>query len=1154
MSIDTYLGVLGLLGTAFGEDIKNYGQRLKFYFKVRIDCIKFSEHIIWSKVRENENLDYQKVVSVCNESFAYKIIECEMIENVYEYDARILYIRNNWIAGTGAKNQDSIELVIEVFDIFKELIISTRKEFVDDSSKFLNSLLERHLMNMLDTMRGDIKEEIRRIDSFAYYIDTVKNPWEQKRESLLDYRSDKVPFVGREAEIQQLFEFCKTNDPIQWWSIIGAGGSGKSRLALEFCQILEGPEWKCVFLDPGVFGKMFDHILKWYYARNLLFVIDYASVIAFDVGKWIRTLSATKLADGQKIRILIIERTGFVGNQSPLWFVQMRQGFCGYGIEEFRYKRELQLTIESLNKEDKRKILKGVILKSGNAVNEIDVSRIVDQLDIIDPDSRRPLYLLFIVQAYLTVPHSDWTRWDRENIQKHIYNREVDRIASKLRDNLIGAAIVQRLWSFATLSGKLLIDREIQSIDCLMCNDDRLTGAGMTVEYLKRVMRDVSSGVDSDILPYEPDIVGEYFLLMSIRSDPQMIQEFLQASWTKNGHYTSNAIFNTYADYGDEDDFASLIGAQDGIMLNFEPEDEKNLVLFCNMLSACAIISTLRISVIFTARIEGILYKRKNLEIARVYSRALLYETTKGGLARTYRNISEMEKLLAVFEDDHDILLNYAFALVNLSENQERPVIEEVVSKIKHLYDAKDVQIAIAYANALVNLSTLQGADENKDTVYEISTIYGNHSDSEDLATVYVNSLFNLCAKQNADEIAKTMNNVKAISDLFVSNFEMAYAYVRILNIYGGLRPDHARRCESEINERKRLFGKEDADAMEATLIIDDLCVNRKDRKEQQTIDRLASLMVGLYNTNIAFDLASAIHWTIVKQDGIRSKVLVQILKDMFQKRARSSRCAYYYADALIKYDSEENDDDLAESVKIVLELAQHFGTEDLAVVYANALFYQTLSENSTTSQNALSELKKFATEKKECRNVVVLYTRAMVNEFLKQNGVSTLEQVNELEMLSQLYPKSKDIGINYSISLYCFARILDLHGVIETVVKLKDLVVQYDGDVDFALSYAKSLLVLYTLQTESDANDTIKLLNELSHLYGHHKGIESIYMTMRGIEQFGSDRRKDILEDGLYGNDGIFHADFIRTHYRKKMKQKRLKFIGQYRWKRGLR
>ncbi len=59
-----------------------------------------------------------------------------------------------------------------------------------------------------------------------------------------------VPFHGRDQELENLLEWSRAEDALRVRLYTGAGGMGKSRLALELCRQLCGEGWQAGFMAP----------------------------------------------------------------------------------------------------------------------------------------------------------------------------------------------------------------------------------------------------------------------------------------------------------------------------------------------------------------------------------------------------------------------------------------------------------------------------------------------------------------------------------------------------------------------------------------------------------------------------------------------------------------------------------------------------------------------------------------------------------------------------------------------------------------------------------------------------------------------------------------------------------------------------------------
>lgn len=109
-------------------------------------------------------------------------------------------------------------------------------------------------------------------------------------------------FVGRDEELQYLDDFL--NDPMQyaWWTVIGPGGIGKSRLVLEWLRRLPS-NWYGIFVDP----RQVKEIKGFELFSNTVFIFDYIIGNEDYISIAISTLQ--KWTAKYKLRILFLERS-----------------------------------------------------------------------------------------------------------------------------------------------------------------------------------------------------------------------------------------------------------------------------------------------------------------------------------------------------------------------------------------------------------------------------------------------------------------------------------------------------------------------------------------------------------------------------------------------------------------------------------------------------------------------------------------------------------------------------------------------------------------------------------------------------------------------------------------------------------------------------
>lgn len=131
------------------------------------------------------------------------------------------------------------------------------------------------------------------------------------------FSSRRTSLAGRKNELLELSNFCNTTEQnFSWWSIIGVGSSGKSRIALEFGKTLEN-DWHWGWLDLSSSSFKFEN---WQPDKNTLIIIDYIIGQEQNLHRLYSALSQLEQDDELlfKIRILLIERV------EGQWFQQLK--------------------------------------------------------------------------------------------------------------------------------------------------------------------------------------------------------------------------------------------------------------------------------------------------------------------------------------------------------------------------------------------------------------------------------------------------------------------------------------------------------------------------------------------------------------------------------------------------------------------------------------------------------------------------------------------------------------------------------------------------------------------------------------------------------------------------------------------------------------
>jgi tetratricopeptide (TPR) repeat protein len=122
------------------------------------------------------------------------------------------------------------------------------------------------------------------------------------------YRTDVVPLLGREADMDSLLRWAECERDISIRVLTGGAGRGKTRLAMEFARKLGAKGWLAGFATDSELDRFRkqSNAADWGWKAPTLVVIDYAASRADQLHDWIEELVDAK--SGFPLRLLLLER------------------------------------------------------------------------------------------------------------------------------------------------------------------------------------------------------------------------------------------------------------------------------------------------------------------------------------------------------------------------------------------------------------------------------------------------------------------------------------------------------------------------------------------------------------------------------------------------------------------------------------------------------------------------------------------------------------------------------------------------------------------------------------------------------------------------------------------------------------------------------
>jgi len=124
------------------------------------------------------------------------------------------------------------------------------------------------------------------------------------------YRADVVPLIGRDGEMEKLRRWLDDPRELSVHVLVGAGGRGKTRLALKLARAASQGGWLAGFASAEELDRFRrqNGIEQWRWDKPVLVIVDYAASRADQIRDWLRELVDASLEDRPKLRLLLLER------------------------------------------------------------------------------------------------------------------------------------------------------------------------------------------------------------------------------------------------------------------------------------------------------------------------------------------------------------------------------------------------------------------------------------------------------------------------------------------------------------------------------------------------------------------------------------------------------------------------------------------------------------------------------------------------------------------------------------------------------------------------------------------------------------------------------------------------------------------------------
>jgi tetratricopeptide (TPR) repeat protein len=362
---------------------------------------------------------------------------------------------------------------------------------------------------------------------------TLLIPAKTPEASWLSYISRSTTFSGRRTEMGLLESFMGGEEKFLWWIITGPAGAGKSRLALELCEAVEGA-WYAGFLSRT---NSFNDWTHWLPAQPTLIVIDYVAGRAADASKLVLQLATRQNTLPRRVRVLLVERE-LAGSWWPDY---LREGSISENVVMVSTQFGYPIHLGTVGDNALSNLVSEISVRFGVELSAEQVARTVALTKMIDPVGR-PLFAMIAAAAQLT--------GTPQGIIGSILQREMARW-KMLIPNAREREQALNLLTMTTVIGGFT---PLGPVGTALWNSSVGPLLPSPHFFDDRLFRELAGGsIGESTLPsLQPDLVGEAFVLDRLKGTAGMqrsTRELIAAGWVHDPEAVSQFVRRAVADF-----------------------------------------------------------------------------------------------------------------------------------------------------------------------------------------------------------------------------------------------------------------------------------------------------------------------------------------------------------------------------------------------------------------------------------------------------------------------------------------------------------------------------------------------------------------------------------------------------------------------------
>ena len=1051
--------------------------------------------------------------------------------------------------GSSLKYDRTLEILEQVTDTGKVshyAILPCSKEMLDDDSHFFG---ERGIRTIYydpdhhESVKTVLEELMRGLDPDKFRIYKSINGGEKKSikvDNPFVYNANIIGFYGRDKEMEELRRFVSAEGDLLWWVITGRGGAGKTRLVYELTKEMCKEGWNAVWICKDDLKDLSNLNKTLTIGRKNLVIADYGRSFAEELGRWMVGL-ARDIADGKNTsrnRILIIERT-----QDDI-----KDALLSALTEEDHNKRlkgktwkDDFLCLNPLKIENIKEIIRNYGNYKDKLLNERIIENLLETLEKVDPGLRRPLYAMFIADAYCE--NEDPRYWDRDKVLDWVTDKEDSLLAKKInvytgQKNVKQKKAFETVRFIATINGDISIDSiKDKYQDCWRKFESVFENTATGYDF-EECINYVGIAEDGIIKSIRPDLLGEYFFLRHFEEYKDLL--FLN-DWTDNKGIMT-LVLRCITDYGDQiktlraifdmiskpesfpkrkmsimryasvvesftfllndkDDLIKAIKLLESISVEYE---ESNILYMFGLLNLCVKLPLKE--AVDTVCLIGELIKEdnRNKKFEALYADRLVYLIGEQPLKEAMESMHLLSELYMNNIESNNIALMYARGLALLSKKQ---TLEEAVESIRRLQElnerfGNDESIALRYARGLYYLCTKQPLKEAKESINLLKEINKRYEGNEEIARIYGEGLSSLSTKQTTKMAEKTVGLLEELSKKYDGNEMITIIYARALLNFS------SRQSPEKLKERIPLFWKlcEKYEKNEKlaecyafainTLRIMRHKVSSEKKKYIKAPDGMNLKSGEIYATN---NLNLGEQYSEKTQE--EAIEYINSLEEIIKRFERNRGITKVYAGELVSICFNQIFKVAEESINKLKEVCIRYNWDsEFTMAYALGLVNFIIIQPVKDAEESVRLLRELTERFQDIEGINTIYRWGLANLCMRQSKQSPKEAKKSILLLRELAEKHQEdeqIAIVYAKALLTSLiskGILSQEEAKECTHILGKFIKRFKGNEVIAEAYARALVIIDDDQEHEELKKSMDLLKELSSNYKRNLLIDMAY------------------------------------------------------------